>query len=466
MAISRSKSPFRVVSVVAAVVILGAGSFLLVSQRDGGDDFYVNPVASKAEKPQGISVGYRSAVLVGDQDNTVSMSVEDLDPAAVHAAKEYLGEGIFTTPMEVSTQSPLTGKVKMTRTYPEPLPAEASASFVYYDEKTHHWKPVNSILSSDRRVLTTEVDHLSLWSDFVTAPTQVLESITSSWEADDISVKGIGDFAVSADNTLEETNYTAAIRPTSNAAPSQLATPSTVPDQRSSESASPTPGAMPSEKRSDAASEVQKPQKQSTVTVTEFEYFRPIDYNGQMKPGFAGTHTNSTGGGAINANSCVDSPYSDKEGIMQCGSNADNFPVCYQGPATQETPSVYCSRDPKDTTMIVLPYTGEFRQFAQEPTRPWRIDLEDGKSCVAISGGARGNSPDGPVATYRCDNGTATGAGSMFVIASQAEPFDNGIDARGDVWFAQIGDMGTNDTPTTSPTPVGVKRVYYASYAQ
>ena len=130
---------------------------------------------------------------------------------------------------------------------------------------------------------------------------------------------------------------------------------------------------------------------------------------------------------------------------MQCGSNADNFPVCYQGPATQETPSVYCSRDPKDTTMIVLPYTGEFRQFAQEPTRPWRIDLEDGKSCVAISGGARGNSPDGPVATYRCDNG---------------------IDARGDVWFAQIGDMGTNDTPTTSPTPVGVKRVYYASYAQ
>ena len=46
MAISRSKSPFRVVSVVAAVVILGAGSFLLVSQRDGGDDFYVNPVAS------------------------------------------------------------------------------------------------------------------------------------------------------------------------------------------------------------------------------------------------------------------------------------------------------------------------------------------------------------------------------------------------------------------------------------
>ena len=57
MAISRSKSPFRVVSVVAAVVILGAGSFLLVSQRDGGDDFYVNPVASKAARDfRGLSV--------------------------------------------------------------------------------------------------------------------------------------------------------------------------------------------------------------------------------------------------------------------------------------------------------------------------------------------------------------------------------------------------------------------------
>ena len=67
--------------------------------------------------------------------------------------------------------------IQVTRTYAQPLPADATATVAYFDENLGTWKAVPSEVAQDRRSVSAVVHHLSLWTDFVSGTQSALQSI-------------------------------------------------------------------------------------------------------------------------------------------------------------------------------------------------------------------------------------------------------------------------------------------------
>ena len=116
------------------------------------------------------------------------------------AIEELAGIGQVTdlvmgVPVEIalSGEIPQDG-VTLTRTYAEPLPAEATATFIYWDASLGSWVAAPSELSADRRTVTTVVHHLSWWNDLVGGTKDAIESFVRGAESVGGTVGQVGAF--------------------------------------------------------------------------------------------------------------------------------------------------------------------------------------------------------------------------------------------------------------------------------
>lgn len=66
----------------------------------------------------------------------------------------------------VTGSLPDTG-TQISREYASPLPEDVTATLAFYNEEYQTWEAVPTSISPDRRTITADVDHLSLWTDFV-----------------------------------------------------------------------------------------------------------------------------------------------------------------------------------------------------------------------------------------------------------------------------------------------------------
>lgn len=155
-----------------------------------------------------VSSGLHSAQLLNDSGNKLTMSTDNLAPKAVSLLSNGLNDTIFTAPVELTTEKPLTGKIKLTRTYAEALPAGAVATFAYYDKERQAWLPAQSELSADRKTLTAEVDKPYVYTDLVTGPQTVIDSVSQSWRDAKTTVKPSSELAADSSQNLTDVAYT------------------------------------------------------------------------------------------------------------------------------------------------------------------------------------------------------------------------------------------------------------------
>lgn len=66
----------------------------------------------------------------------------------------------------VTGSLPDTG-AQISREYASPLPDDVTATLAFYNEEHQAWEAVPTAISPDRRTITADVDHLSLWTDFI-----------------------------------------------------------------------------------------------------------------------------------------------------------------------------------------------------------------------------------------------------------------------------------------------------------
>ena len=100
---------------------------------------------------------------------TAKVVEADLSETQARALDDWGGLTVSVgEPVEITLDRPVPAEgIVLTRTYSESLPADAGATFGFYDDELGAWHAVPSRLSADRRTLTATVHHLSLWSDFV-----------------------------------------------------------------------------------------------------------------------------------------------------------------------------------------------------------------------------------------------------------------------------------------------------------
>lgn len=151
-----------------------------------------------------------------DPGSRITVSVDgDLDAATVTAGtltetslaglREATAAGAVIgvpTQIELDGEMPTTG-VQLTRVYPEPLPEDTAAAFMFFNDELGGWQAVPSELSADRRTLTATVHHLSLWDDIVAGGEQALQSVVNGAKSAGQSVQ---EAAAAVGNSLEEAN--------------------------------------------------------------------------------------------------------------------------------------------------------------------------------------------------------------------------------------------------------------------
>ncbi|ODT25940.1 MAG: hypothetical protein ABS64_00125 [Microbacterium sp. SCN 69-37] len=85
------------------------------------------------------------------------------------------------TPMSIELAGEFpAGGATLTRTYAQPLPDDVAATFAYWDEVFETWQAVPTSISTDRRSVTADVDHFSIWTDFLSGSQQSLTAIRDS----------------------------------------------------------------------------------------------------------------------------------------------------------------------------------------------------------------------------------------------------------------------------------------------
>lgn len=141
---------------------------------------------SAAETPQAPGTGAGSATLdrtkveLVDSDAVVTITAVPL--AGVQEAELRTLTGISIAagvPTDISVEGELPeGGVRITRSYDNPLPADASATLAYFDEALESWVAVPSTIAEDRRSVTATVHHLSWWTDIVSAAHDAWEATT------------------------------------------------------------------------------------------------------------------------------------------------------------------------------------------------------------------------------------------------------------------------------------------------
>lgn len=104
----------------------------------------------------------------------VSVTAPTLTADQYGGLRDWLQSGAFVgAPVEISAEGDFSGQsVRLTREYAVPLPPDAVATLAYYEPALGAWLAVPSEVSADRRSVTAQVGHLSLWDDFVATTQQ------------------------------------------------------------------------------------------------------------------------------------------------------------------------------------------------------------------------------------------------------------------------------------------------------
>ena len=198
----------KTIQIIVVIVAILTGLFIVSKAFEDGPEIHIADLHQKhASGRHGVSTGYRSITLLDDPKNSVTISTENLDSKAMNNLLNEGRNGIFTTPINISTTNQLQGRVQLKREYANPLPDEVIPSFIYYDKKLEAWLPAKSVLSNDRKTLVAEVNHLSLWSDIITGSKESLDATEKIIKRSGQIVKAAGN-QISSDGTyLYETGY-------------------------------------------------------------------------------------------------------------------------------------------------------------------------------------------------------------------------------------------------------------------
>ncbi len=101
-------------------------------------------------------------------DTEIAIEEAPYDPAVATAlATAVPTDYVALRPLEISAAGPLPDSgVTLALALAEALPADAAATFAFYDEELGIWVPEFTVVADDRRTLTAVVDHLSVWTVF------------------------------------------------------------------------------------------------------------------------------------------------------------------------------------------------------------------------------------------------------------------------------------------------------------
>src|SRR5690606_30461625 len=109
---------------------------------------------------------------------TVEPAALDDDVAAGISELGTMSGFLVGAPMSIELEGELPeAGATLTRSYAEPLPDDATATFAYWDEEFQTWVAVPSTLSDDRTTITAHVHHFSIWTDFVAGSEQTIQKV-------------------------------------------------------------------------------------------------------------------------------------------------------------------------------------------------------------------------------------------------------------------------------------------------
>lgn len=204
----RAPLKLKTIQIIVVIAAILTGLFIALKAFEESPKIHMADLHQKhASSRHGVSTGYRSITLLDDPKNSVTISTENLDSKAMNNLLNEGRNGIFTTPINISTTSQLQGRVQLKREYASPLPDGVIPSFIYYDKELEAWLPAESVLSNDRKTLVAEVNHLSLWSDIITGSKESLDATEKIIKRSGQIVKAAGNQLFSDGTYLYETGY-------------------------------------------------------------------------------------------------------------------------------------------------------------------------------------------------------------------------------------------------------------------
>lgn len=109
---------------------------------------------------------------------TTINATPDLPAAAAQSLDALVSKGnIVGTPVDLTLNGDFpTEGVRLERTYPSPLPDDATVSFMYWDTTANQWVPVPGVISADRRSAHAIIHHYSFWGDFISSASDSLDT--------------------------------------------------------------------------------------------------------------------------------------------------------------------------------------------------------------------------------------------------------------------------------------------------
>ena len=114
---------------------------------------------------------------------TVTISAPTLDEQALASLSSIssLGAVAIGVPVELSADGAMPSEgATISRSYAAPLPEGAQAAFMWWNGDIGEWEPVASEISADRRVLTANVNHFSIWTDLVAGGQAAIGAVTDA----------------------------------------------------------------------------------------------------------------------------------------------------------------------------------------------------------------------------------------------------------------------------------------------
>lgn len=131
-----------------------------------------------------------------DSNAKLTILPAKLDDSAVDSLRGWMQSGVLVgKPYEISSDTKLGAKgVRLTKSYPVPLPKDLSATLAYYDTEIEDWVAVPTKVAADRRSVTATVSHLSMWNDFLGGAQKARDDFVNGAKkvADDV-VHGVAD---------------------------------------------------------------------------------------------------------------------------------------------------------------------------------------------------------------------------------------------------------------------------------
>ncbi|WP_394553364.1 hypothetical protein ACDF64_03165 [Agromyces sp. MMS24-JH15] len=156
------------------------------------------------EKPDAAS---SITVEVDGTAKKATLSAGELTEVSLAGLQEVTAAGAIVgvpTEIELAFDMPEAG-VTLSRVYVDPVPEDAAASFMFFNENLGAWEAVPSELSEDRRTLTATVHHLSVWNDVIAGTQQAVMSVVAGAKA---AGQKVAEANAAIGKALDETNKT------------------------------------------------------------------------------------------------------------------------------------------------------------------------------------------------------------------------------------------------------------------